>query len=88
MRNNYILWIIGGLFVYVSGIAGLVAKLGLIMFQWRREIDMAINENSIKLASMGVSEGKIARNEKEIEELRMRVSQMRERKTDDMDDDR
>lgn len=64
------------------------------MFQWRREIDQAINDNSNKIAAMGTDKDKIARNEREIEELRERVSQMRESrlidrrtKTDDMEDD-
>lgn len=94
MQNVYILWILGGLFGFVSLLLGVIGKVGLLMFQWRREIDQAINDNSNKIAAMGTDKDKIARNEREIEELRERVSQMRESrlidrrtKTDDMEDD-
>lgn len=78
----------------MSLLLGVIGKVGLLMFQWRREIDQAINDNSNKIAAMGTDKDKIARNEREIEELRERVSQMRESrlidrrtKTDDMEDD-
>ena len=94
MQNAYILWMLGGLFGFVSLLLGVIGKVGLLMFQWRREIDSAINDNSNKIAAMGTAKDKIARNEKDIEELRERVGQMREsrlidrrRKDDDMDDD-
>jgi len=93
MQDGYILWILGGLFAFVSLLLGVIGKVGLLMFQWRREIDSAINDNSNKIAAMGTDKDKIARNEKDIEELRERVGQMREsrlidrRKMDDMEDD-
>lgn len=94
MQNAYILWILGGLFGFLSLLLGVIGKVGLLMFQWRREIDQAINANSNKIAAMGTDKDKIARNEKEIDALRVRVGQMREsrlidrrQKDDDMDDD-
>ena len=93
MQNAYILWIMGGLFGFVSLLLGVIGKVGLLMFQWRREIDQAINDNSNKIAAMGTDKDKIARNEKDIEELRERVGQMREsrlidrRRDDDIEDD-
>jgi len=78
----------------VSLLLGVIGKVGLLMFQWRREIDQAINDNSNKIAAMGTDKDKITRNEKEIDALRERVGQMREsrlidrrRKDDDMEDD-
>jgi len=50
LLHDYILWIIGGLFVFSAGIATVSARMFLIMFEWRREIDAAIAANAVEIA--------------------------------------
>jgi len=68
--GNYVIWILGSLFIFVTGVAGLIVRIGLTMFQWRREIDAAIAGTKAKIAGMEVV---TERNEEEIKRLRARV---------------
>ena len=45
-------WILGGLFVFAGGVAGLIIRLGLLMFTWRREIDDKIAESNTKIGQL------------------------------------
>jgi len=94
MQNAYVLWILGGLFGFVSFLLGVIGKLGLIMFQWRREIDAAINLNTVAIARIETIRTEVERIAAQVNDLTTRLTQVRERrlierrrKDDDMEDD-
>jgi len=84
MLQQYVLWILGALSLSVGGVAGLLAKLGIIMFQWRREIDTAINDNSVKIATAIATatslKDDVDRHNKELVDLRTKISRIAERR--------
>lgn len=45
-------WILGGLFVFAGGVAGLMIRFALLMFTWRREIDDKIAESNTKIGQL------------------------------------
>ena len=50
--EKIIIAILGGLFVFVGGVAGLMIRIALLMFTWRREIDDKIAENNTKIGML------------------------------------
>ena len=57
----WILWILGGLFLFVGALFGVIVKMGVLMFQWRREIDKEHTDNAIKIAKFGAVEKDVGR---------------------------
>jgi len=76
----YVLWILGSLFVFLAGLCAVLIKIGLLMFQWRREIDGSISENSVKIAVLSGCKNDVDRHNKELADLRERVSRIAERR--------
>jgi len=90
----WLLWILGGLFLFVGALFGVIAKMGTLMFQWRREIDKEHAENSIEIAKFAAVQRDVERLFKLFDDLSARVGNMRESrllerrwKRDDMEDD-
>jgi len=89
----YIIWILGGLFLFVGGLFGVIAKMGSLMFQWRREIDKDHAENAIEIAKFESVRRDIERLFGLMDDLQKRITQLREsrllerRHRDDMEDD-
>ena len=92
----WILWILGGLFLFVGTLGGIIIKMGVLMFQWRREIDKEHSENAIAIAKFGSLEKELDRVVRIQEDVMRRISGVRDsrlmertriRKMDDMDDD-
>jgi len=89
-----ILWILGGLFLFVSLLFGVMVKMGLLMFGWRREIDKDHAANAIEIGKLGALRRDVERLYGLLDDLTKRVAHGRERrlmerrtKMDDMDDD-
>ena len=94
IHNPYILWILGGLFLFVGTLGGIIIKMGTLMFQWRREIDKEHSDNAIEIAKFAAVQKDIERLFKLYDDLSARVSHVRESrllerryKRDDMEDD-
>ena len=88
----WILWILGGLFLFVGALFGVMVKMGMLMFQWRREIDRDHAENQVEIAKFESVRRDLERLFNLMDDLqrRVRVTQLRvERrgKRDDMEDD-
>jgi len=52
MREQFLIWALGALFVFVGAVAGLMVKIALTMFDWRREIDANIAGNTERIAKL------------------------------------
>jgi len=91
--NPLILWILGGLFVFVSLLFGVIVKMGLLMFGWRREIDKDHAENKVEIAKFESVRRDIERLFGLMDDLQKRITQLREsrllerRHRDDMGED-
>ena len=89
----WILWILAGLFGFVGLLFGVIAKMGLLMFQWRREIDKDHAENKIEIGKFESVRRDIERLFSLMDDLQKRITQLREsrllerRHRDDMEDD-
>jgi len=75
----YILWILGGLFLFVGVLGGIIIRMALLMFQWRREIDKEHSISAIAIASLATLKPDVQRNVEEIRDLRERISRLVER---------
>jgi len=88
-----ILWILGGLFLFVSLLFGVMVKMGLLMFGWRREIDKDHSENAIEIGKIEALRRDVERLYALLDDLQKRVAHGRERrlldrrKIDDMGED-
>jgi len=78
--NPYILWILGGLFLFVSTLGTIIVGMALLMFQWRREIDKEHAVNAIAIASLATLKPDVARNADDIRHLTTRISYIAERR--------
>ena len=74
------MWILGGLFLFVGGVAGLMIRIAVLMFSWRREIDESLMANKLGIARLEEwkegHEDKAERNLDEINRLRDRVNKL------------
>jgi len=75
-----LLWVLGGLFLFVGGLAGLMVKMGVLMFQWRREIDKEHAINAIAIASLAALKPDVQRNADDIRDLRERITKIADRR--------
>jgi len=75
----YILWILGGLFLFVGALGGIIIRMSLLMFQWRREIDKEQAVNAIAIASLATLKPDVQRNIDDIRDLREKMSGLIER---------
>jgi len=89
-----ILWILGGLFIFVSLLFGVIVKMALLMFGWRREIDKDHADNAIEIGKFESVRRDLERLFGLLDDLQRRVTQLRESrlierraKRDDMEDD-
>jgi len=80
--TQYLLWILGGLFLFVGLLFGIIARMALLMFQWRREIDKEHAVNAIAIASLATLKPDVQRNVEEIRDLTIRISQIAERRSE------
>jgi len=91
----WILWILGGLFLFVGTLGGIIVKMAVLMFSWRREIDKDHAANAIAIAKFGSLEKELDRVVRIQEDVMRRISGVRDsrlmerarvRKVDDMDE--
>jgi len=89
----WILWILGGLFLFVGTLGGIIIKMGTLMFQWRREIDKEHSDNAIEIAKFESVRRDLERLFSLMDDLQKRITQLREsrllerRRRDDMEED-
>lgn len=73
-------WLLGGLSFFAALIAGLVIRMGLQMFSWRREIDAAIAENKMQIGIFDewktLHIGEAVRTREELRTQREKLMQM------------
>jgi len=78
--NPYILWILGGLFLFVGALGTIITRMALLVYQWRREIDKEHAINAIAIASLATLKPDVARNADDIRHLTTRISYIAERR--------
>jgi len=78
--DPYLIWILGGLFLFVAALGTIIVRMALLMYQWRREIDKEHAVNAIGLASLAALIPDIARNADDIRHLTTRISYIAERR--------
>ena len=78
--NPYILWILGGLFLFVAALGTIIVRMALLMFQWRREIDKEHAISAIAIASLATLKPDVERNSNDIRNLNNRITKMTERR--------
>jgi len=87
--TQYLLWILGGLFLFVGLLFGIILRMALLMFGWRREIDKEHSVNAIAIASLATLKPDVRRNADDIRDLTNRISRIadRNRRLDRDEDD-
>ena len=80
--TQYLLWILGGLFLFVGLLFGIIVRMALLMFQWRREIDKEHAVNAIAIASLATLKPDVWRNTEELRALSLKISQIAERRSE------
>jgi len=78
--NPYIIWILGGLFLFVGVLGTIIVRMALLMFGWRRDIDKEHAVNAIAIASLATLKPDIERNSNDIRSVNIRLTKMIERR--------